>query len=70
MNVLHTCDNPPCGNDRHLFLGTQSDNMIDCLNKGRWSLSDTGRKRKSRFMKRLRKKKKWGVRDPITGQWM
>ena len=35
MSVLHTCDNPPCCNDEHLFLGTQTDNMDDRTTKGR-----------------------------------
>lgn len=35
MKILHHCDIPPCVNPRHLFLGTQKDNMIDCFRKGR-----------------------------------
>lgn len=33
--ALHRCDNPPCFNPDHLFVGTQSDNMLDMLAKGR-----------------------------------
>jgi len=33
--VLHHCDNPPCCNPRHLFLGTAKDNRQDDMRKGR-----------------------------------
>lgn len=49
VGVLHRCDNPPCCNIDHLFLGTQKDNIADCAKKGRChqkiSISDAQRVR-------------------------
>lgn len=33
--ILHCCDNPPCVNPKHLFLGTQLENMRDRFSKRR-----------------------------------
>jgi len=35
LYALHRCDNPSCFNPKHLFLGTNTDNMLDASSKKR-----------------------------------
>ena len=36
LDVCHQCDNGQCVNPKHLFIGTRSDNVQDCISKGRY----------------------------------
>lgn len=42
LKILHSCDNPPCCNPKHLSLGTQQDNVDDMMAKKRHRNGGTG----------------------------
>lgn len=65
--VLHKCDRRSCINPKHLFVGTQSDNMKDCYAKNRHSrISALGEKAynsklKDKYIPKIKKLYKDGL---------
>ena len=67
LYTLHSCDNRPCCNPKHLFLGSHAQNQTDKLSKGRQS-KGVGRpqsKLSDEIVRGIRSRYK--PRDPVDG---
>lgn len=64
--VLHRCDIPNCVNPKHLFVGTQGDNVRDCVAKRRHARGTLSPRSKFqvRFIKGIRALKRIGFTQP------
>lgn len=64
FQVLHHCDNPPCVNPSHLFLGTNQDNVDDKMEKGREGRAMGDRNGSRTHPESYRDEKHWSHRYP------
>ena len=46
MHICHSCDNKKCINPEHLWIGTQQENILDAMSKGRLPLDKNFKQRK------------------------
>jgi len=62
--VCHKCDNKLCCNPKHLFAATQSENMVDCRDKGRLK----GEFKQGFDLRRFRKKNRNKIKRKMRNQ--
>lgn len=62
--LCHSCDQPLCCNPSHLWLGTHTDNVRDCVAKGRHAHGETAKTAKLSEAQALEIVRLMGTREP------
>ena len=66
MWVLHNCDNPTCINPEHLHFGTPTENVRECLSRGRYRNGKCGANGEKNSHAKLTEEQVQLIRSSIT----